>query len=299
MRYLHNISVRQDVSEDTLKQVVAGKQTTTEHLGAAPPKIWMIGLYNYLLFIVDLYFPSGSTISTTFALKEEKFRSVSKGRLLSYEIIALTILSLPYYVAASVRSQMEPSLNPQNGCTGCGVLLTDWLIIFGLFFVYVPPFATFAYRHRDVPDALFFKKDAKYATMFGAPFAFIGSILALVDPGSVMKSQQFDWFTFEMLTVFYFHCTRCVLQLWRTARIHRLAEQNIQLIEVLNDPKGSILFEKHLMSELASENLLFWREAIKYKLSYTKNPDFEYTQQLAKVLYRTFIGYVNEQTFGG
>ena len=40
---------------------------------------------------------------------------------------------------------------------------------------------------------------------------------------------------------------------------------------------------------MANENLLFWREGIKYKLSFDRNNDFEYSQQMAKVLWRTFI----------
>ena len=50
------------------------------------------------------------------------------------------------------------------------------------------------------------------------------------------------------------------------------------------------LFEcLHLTLELANENLLFWREAIKYKLQFDRNRDFEVSQQTAKVIYRTFI----------
>jgi len=43
------------------------------------------------------------------------------------------------------------------------------------------------------------------------------------------------------------------------------------------------------MGELASENLLFWKEGIKYKMNFDRNKDFEYTQQVGRVLYRTFV----------
>ena len=35
--------------------------------------------------------------------------------------------------------------------------------------------------------------------------------------------------------------------------------------------------------ELANENLLFWREGIKYKRSFDQKGDFDYAQQMAKV----------------
>ena len=262
-------------------------KTTTDHLGPASFKTWMIGFYNYELVMMELYAPCVKF--SGYWINEEKFRSVSKGRLTSYELATNVFLMLPYVIACIIRVRSEPAFLIENGCTGCKVLLTDWVIVVLLFLLYIPPFAGVAYHHRDVPDALMFRKDAKRAALIGGAFGFIGSLLALFDPGSIMQSQIFDWFTFEMLTVLFFHCMRCILQLWRTARIHKLVEQHITLIEVLSDGKGSLLFEKHLISELANENLLFWREAIRYKLSYDRNPDFEYSQQMARVLFRTFI----------
>jgi hypothetical protein len=284
------LSARQDVSGDTLKAVAQDKKnkTTADHLGPASTKTWLTGLHNYELFLLGLYIPCFN--SSRMWIKEEKFRSVSKARMTSYEFITVCVLLLPFCIACIIRVRITPSLKIENGCTGCGVLLTDWIIVFVAFCSYLVPLGNFVFHHRDAPDGLLFKKDAKIAAFFLTTFVFVGSVLALMDPGSIMKSQQFDWFTFEMLAVLFFHWIRVVLQLWRTARIHRLAEQHITLIEVLSDGKGSLLFEKHLMSELANENLLFWREAIKYKLSYDRQPDFEYTQQMARVLYRTFIG---------
>ena len=282
------MSARQGVSGDTLKAVAQDKKTTTDHLGKASLKTWLIGLHNYLLFLLGLYLPYYDV--ARLHIKEEKFRSVSKSRMTSYETITVCLLLLPFTVACIARSRTTPELMPENGCTGCGVLLVDWIIVFASFAIYLVPLGNFVYHHSEVPDGLMFKKDAKIGAIFLSMFVFPGSILALTDPGLVMRFQKFDWFTFDMLGVLVFHWIRVVLQLWRTARIHKFAEQHITLIQVLSDGKGSLLFEKHLMSELANENLLFWREAIKYKLAYDKQPDFEYTQQMARVLFRSFIG---------
>jgi hypothetical protein len=84
---------------------------------------------------------------------------------------------------------------------------------------------------------------------------------------------------------------RTSMQLLRTRRLHKQAEKHVHLLDILADAKSAILFEKHLIGELANENLLFWREAVKFKLSFDRTGDFEYSQQVAKVrLYELGLG---------
>ena len=120
-------------------------------------------------------------------------------------------------------------------------------------------------------------------------FVFIAYILAAVDPGNLMQQQEVDWYVFESAVAVLLHMRRCVLQMYRVSRLHKLGEQQIRLIDLLEDPHASILLEKYLMGELATENLLFWREGVKYKTNFDRNKDFDYSQQVARMLYRTFV----------
>jgi hypothetical protein len=104
-----------------------------------------------------------------------------------------------------------------------------------------------------------------------------------VDPNELMKSQQVDWHIFSMILIGFLNFQRASLQMIRTKRLQNNAEKNVHLLDILADNKSAILFEKHLIGELANENLLFWREAIKFKLSFDRTGDFEYSQQVAKV----------------
>ena len=121
------------------------------------------------------------------------------------------------------------------------------------------------------------------------PLFLCTAVLLIVDPNGLMQSQQVDWHIFEMIAIIFLHIIRTTFQLYRTRRMHKLGEKNVNLIDILADGRGSILFEKHLIGELANENLLFWREGIKYKLQFDRNNDLEYSQQMAKVLWRTFL----------
>jgi Regulator of G protein signaling domain len=115
------------------------------------------------------------------------------------------------------------------------------------------------------------------------------TILLGTDPNGLMKAQKVDWHIFGMFTIVVLNFHRTTLQLLRTSKFQKLAEKHVLLIDVLADAKSAILFEKHLIGELANENLLFWREAIKFKLSFDRSNDFEYTQHVAKMIWRTFI----------
>lgn len=73
------------------------------------------------------------------------------------------------------------------------------------------------------------------------------SVLLALDPGNAMKNQQMDWHYLELILVWTLHMQRTSFQLWRTRRIQKLAEKNINLIDILSDPRASLLFEKHLI----------------------------------------------------
>lgn len=137
-------------------------------------------------------------------------------------------------------------------------------------------------------DPLLYRRDA-FATSMMLSISWIGYALAVADPGNLMSEQTINWFMWESIAILLLHTYRCVFQLYRVAKFHKLGEQQIRLIDILQDHKAAILFEKHLMGELASENLLFWREAIKYKVSFNRNNDFDYSQEVARMLFRTFV----------
>jgi hypothetical protein len=114
-----------------------------------------------------------------------------------------------------------------------------------------------------------------------------GALLALLDPGGVMQRQEFDWFDFEMLMLLAMHVIRAPYQIWRTRKTHQKHLAGIRLLDVLSDARGAALFENFLKSELADENLKFWREGVKWKLSFDR--DLSSSQQMARILFKTFV----------
>jgi hypothetical protein len=191
-------------------------------------------------------------------------------------------------VGLGIRIGTVPIYQLANNCTGCNLVSEDIPILLacmcipGIFQVLV------VFRSRKVLDPLSYRRDM-FMSMLISCLAWVGYILAALDPGDLMKTQKVDWFLFESLAALLLHVNRCILQLYRVSRFHRLGEQQIKLIDILQDPRAAILFEKYLMGELASENLLFWREGIKYKFSFDRNKDFDQTQQVARILFRSFV----------
>jgi hypothetical protein len=192
------------------------------------------------------------------------------------------------FFGLGMRVGIVPAYMPQNGCTGCTLFWEDIPILAACLAFLAVLQVLVIIRTNGITDPLMYRRDLKISTAITL-FAWISYILAVVDPGDLMKQQRVDWFLFESLTALFLHLHRCVLQVYRVSRLHRLGEQHLRLIDLLQDQRAAIMFEKYLMGELASENLLFWREAIKYKLNFDRNKDFDYSQQVAKVLFRTFV----------
>lgn len=164
-------------------------------------------------------------------------------------------------------------------------------------------FNTFLKDLRTV-DPHYLSRDYLFVAAVGSVILFVGGSLLIADPGQLMASQHVDYFLFMIVFVFLCHFTRCNVTMYRTFSIHNDKKTNLTLLDVLSDAKGSVLFENYLKSELAYENLQFWRSATKWKMMYDKSGsvfhissqnekdknDFDYTQQMARVLQRTFIG---------
>jgi len=191
-----------------------------------------------------------------------------------------------------MRIGLVPIYEPMNDCTGCTFLWQDLVILVGILTFLFILLTLALLRTRGVLDPLGYRKDL----IRGCALTFIawlGYILAVVDPGELMQTQHVDWFLFECLAAVLLHCHRCPLQLYRVSRIHKkFQEQGMNLIDILQgDARGALMFEKYLIGELASENLLFWREGVKYKMNFDKGKahDLEYSQQVGKVLFRTFV----------
>lgn len=256
----------------------------------ATPVQWLKGFWNYFLTLEDVLIFSTGSANVAFHSKwrfAEETR-VSGIRQMSYDIVLTVLFSGSLSFGMGMRVALFPPFNPINGCTGCamegeeiGVLMASVLFLAFMQSVVLR-------KTRSVSDPLGYRQDMLWQCGI-ASLCWVSYTLAATDPGRLMKNQKIDWFFIESLAAFLLHCHRCVLQLWRVSRIHKKAEQNIRLIDVLQDPKAAIMFEKYLMGELASENLLFWREGIKYKVNFDKNHDFDYSQQVAKMLLRTFI----------
>ena len=191
------------------------------------------------------------------------------------------------FIAFGFRAGFTPVYQAGNHCTGCTLFWEDAVILLGALGIMAIVMNLVIVRTKDIPDPLRYRMDLLVAMSF-ATIAWIGYILAIVDPGNLMKQQKVDWFVFEGIAALILHWRRCITQLRRVLVFHNKRQLDLKLIDILQgDPRGALLFEKHAMGELASENLLFWREGVKYKTNFGK--DFDYSQQQAKVLFRTFI----------
>ena len=80
-----------------------------------------------------------------------------------------------------------------------------------------------------------------------APILIISSALLVTDPNNAMKNQMMDWHLIMFILILGLHMQRTVFQLLRTRRIHKMGEKHVNLIDILSDPRGSLLFEKHLI----------------------------------------------------
>jgi hypothetical protein len=250
---------------------------------------FFLGLWNFLLALAELTSLSGKI--------DEKFwariphQRISPLRELAYESVAVLIYASAFIIALIIRINTMPPFSIEAGCTGCLMNWQDLLILSTITLFLGIPVSLMAVRTRrhHIPDPLGYINDMEVSAVLTSPLVLACGVLYSTDPNGLMKSQQVDWFIFEMAAMIYVHCLKTVVQLYRTRRIQKLGEQNVRLLDVLADAKGALLFEKHLIAELANENLLFWREAIKYKLQFDKNRDFDVSQQTAKVIYRTFL----------
>lgn len=267
----------------------AGDSSTFLGHKFATPVTWAKGFWNhFLLFQDSVQFQSGSKINFHSKWRFREDTRVSSGRELTYDMALTAIYSGSLFFGMGMRLGLVPVLQVANGCTGCTMLWEDIPILFACVFWLAFLQTLILVRTRSIVDPLNYKSDLTVQSSLTG-LAWISYILVVTDPGGRMQSQNTDWFFIESAAALILHCHRCILQLWRVSRIHKKAEQNIRLIDVLQDPKAAIMFEKYLMGELASENLLFWREGIKYKVNFDKNKDFDYSQQVAKMLLRTFI----------
>jgi hypothetical protein len=81
----------------------------------------------------------------------------------------------------------------------------------------------------------------------GSPWVIASCALLATDPESAMKKQQMDWHYLMFIAVWFAHSQRTTLQLIRVRRVQKFAEKNFTLLDILADPRGSLLFEKHLI----------------------------------------------------
>jgi hypothetical protein len=254
------------------------------------PSRWFAGFWNHFLTIADstAIFSSGSEINFHTKVRFTEDAHVGPLRELSYDMLTSLIFSGPLFFGLGMRIGLVPIYQPENGCTGCTLLPEDVPIAFSCVFFLAVMLIILLCRTKGISDPFGYRDDANHLSQI-TTLAWVGYILAAVDPGNLMKEQKIDWFIMESLAAFLAHNYRCVYQMYRVARLHRLGEQQIRLIDLLQDQRAAIMFEKYLMGELASENLLFWREGVKYKSNFDRNKDFDYSQQVAKMLFRTFV----------
>ena len=206
--------------------------------------------------------------------------------LLSYEVVAVALLMLPSFAALFARLATDPIFTA--GCTGCPVQLTDLVVVLGLALVPYPLTLRMALKIWNRPDPLGYMGSVVFTLAVGAPLGLIGAVVTYVDPGGLMRAQDVDWFVLEMSTLLLLLFPRLPGLVVRTLRVHREKVSNLRLLDVLSDQRGALLFERFLASELAVENLTFWVQTSKWKLSYDRK-DFATTQQMARILFKTFV----------
>ena len=214
-------------------------------------------------------------------------------------------MALPILVVILIRIYTNPLHHPENNCVGCDYLWQDFIILSTYVALIVLPAMLNCYKlatRPDFIDSFGYVYDFMVASVLSIVLLASSSILLLVDPYGFQKKQIMDWHLLECVYVFTTQILRVLVQLYRCFRIQRKRFINLTLLELFSDKQGSLLFENFLRSELAYENLQFWKTATKWKAMYDKSGspfhaptktsmnDFGYTQQMARVLFRTFIG---------
>jgi len=211
-------------------------------------RVYFEGLWNYLLGLSEVTSFSGR-FNEKFWFRTPPIK-VSLTSELSYEFIAALLFSSPYIIAMIIRIYTVPAYDPANGCTGCLLGWEDLVIATAVTLFCGIPIASLIIRARvkNIPDPLAYLFDVQISFVIILSLILTSSILFIVDPQGLMRSQQVDWYVFEMIAIVYIHSMRTVVQLARTRRMHKLGEANVKLLDILSDPRGAILFEKHLIA---------------------------------------------------
>jgi len=211
-------------------------------------------------------------------------------RLLFFEINAWLLLSSLMVLAGVVRVTTEPVYVLENGCVGCRLEQTDFIILVVATIVALPQliFNWLKTRNQDDPMGVI---------MMGVSVGVIGAIcgcsavgLAVWDPGNIMQNQYFDWFDIELCMYIILFTLRVPIPMFKYVYQHyrRLALEEIRLEYCLHDTTACSMIEKALASELASENYEFWRRVSKWKAEYKE--DSSKTRQDALFLISSFVG---------
>jgi hypothetical protein len=211
---------------------------------------YFAGLWNYLVELLEVVWCFSGTPSARYASKIGSGKKISTLRETSYEMFTIFLVAVPYIIAAIVRILTMPPYHPSAQCNGCILNWEDCVIMFVVTSVAGTPWVAMMTkaRARKVPDPLAYVNDTLVSTVVIMPMAIACGVLFSVDPDGLMRSQQVDWMILDMATIVFIHVLRTVVQLYRTRRIHKLGEANVRLIDILFDAKGSLLFEKHLIS---------------------------------------------------
>jgi hypothetical protein len=198
-----------------------------------------------------------------------RFPATAHGMVRVERAMYLLLIS-PCLLALFVRVATGPAFVPRDGCTGCGLVLTDFVIATSLLFVYAVAGVRGLARARASSNPFGSFEIALGSMGFAFPVLLVMYALAFADPGSLMQTQTFDWFVLENITTIVLHVVRAPLQVLQARRAHVAGGHNVRLVELLEDKAGALLFENALALELASENLLFWRQGIKWKIGFDK-----------------------------
>lgn len=191
-----------------------------------------------------------------------------------------------FYIVLVTCTLVIPRYSMKAMCMGCQMDAMDVGIYFASIAFFLITTVAVITRMQWEEDPFLVFADLRFLMSVFIGMAIITYTLVATDPDGLMKRQEVDWHILEAFTAVALHIRRCIFPMVRAYRIHK--KPQLPLLAILNHPQMSRMFELYLTRELATESLLFWKEGVKYKLGF--ETDFDYSQQLAKMIQRQFIG---------